>query len=315
MLSKSGAEVNDLSPQLRTTLNEAVAKQGKFVTFKFKISKPNPEYNFFGSAAAMDSEVDMSKGAGPRVIWPSWWDLQPVTYRIIDPGDKRRKRIGIVTQEDDEGNPIGFKRCSLREIDMGRRKLDMDNPDDVEMFMYLYMHPTLTGGIFKDKTLPDLIEIVNDAADAKTRGKRRSVKADAMYVANNMTEREMKDYACAKGWDEDQEPEILQDIIGNDAEKDPDTFKTFMESSNFPYRAEITRAEKNGVIHWLPMENKYTWSNGQVITAFGMIPDIDRLKEMAEWLISNKQGDEIFKRIKTLNRPKRVVAPVDDEED
>jgi hypothetical protein len=313
MLSKSGAEVNDLSPQLRKILDDAIADQGKYVIFKFKIAKPNPEYNFMGSSAAIDSEIDISRAPGPKLIWPAWWDLQPVTYRIIDPGDKRRKKIGIVTQEDDAGNPVGFKRCSLREIDMGRRKLDMDNPDDVEMFMYLFMHPLLVNGMFKDKNSADLIEIVNEAADAKKRGKRRSVKADAMYVANNMTDREMKDYACAKGWDEEQDPEILQDLIGADAEGDPDIFKTFMESSNFPYRAEITRAEKAGVIYWLPMENKYTWSNGQVITAFGLIPDIDRLKEMAEWLISNKQGDEIFKRIKTLNRPKKIVQPAEEE--
>lgn len=312
MLSKSGAEVNDLSPELRKIINEAVAKQGKFVIFKFKISKPNPEYNFIGSAAAIDSEIDMSK-QGPKVLWPAWWDLQPVTYRIIDPGDKRRKKIGIVTQEDEEGNPIGFKRCSLREIDMGRIKLDMDNPDDVEMFMYLFMHPLLTGGMFKDKTQADLIEIVNEIADAKSRGKRRSVKADAMYVANNMTEKEMLDYACAKGWDEDQDAEILQDLIGSDAENDPDKFKEFMESGNFNYRAEITRAEKSGVVHWLPMENKYTWSNGQVIVAFGKIDDMDRLKEFSEWLISNKHGDDIFKRIKTLLRPKRAEVPAEEE--
>jgi hypothetical protein len=308
MLSKSGAEVNDLSPELRKILDEAIAKQGKFVVFKFDIAKPNPEYNFMMNPIAIDSGMDMSKVAQGRKIYPAYYDLQPVTYRIIDPGDNRRKKVGIVTEEDKEGNPTNFKRCSLREMDMGRVKLDMDNPDDREMFMYLWMHPKLKGGMFKDKNEQDLIEIVNERADAKKRGLRRSDKADALYVSSHMSLGEMKDFACASGWEEDQEEEVLQDMIGAFAENDPAGFKEFFNSSQYPYRAEIMRAERNGVIHWLPMENKYTWANGGLITAFGKMDNLDRLKEMAEFLISNKNGDEIFKRIKGLNRPKREVV-------
>lgn len=304
MLTKSG-EFNDLSTQLQDIIRAKISQFGKKVKVKFRIAQKNPEHNFIGSAQAIESEVDLSQVGGPKFIYPAYWDLQPVTYRIVDPGDKKRKRIGLVKEENEKGHPVAFHRITLVERDRGVRQFDTDRPDEHDALIYLLLHPAHKGGMFHDDEYGDMFEIINEVADAKTRNRRRSDKADAMYVAANMSEKEIKDFACAIGWDENDEPELLADQIANMAESDHEGFKRFLEDSHYAYRAEIKRAENAGVIIWSPMENKYTWSNGQTIAAFGIQENLDRLKALSEFLESHKEGDAMFKRIKALLRPKR----------
>lgn len=278
----------------------------KKVTIKFNISQKNPEYNFIGGTAAIDSEVDMSQTTGPQRIYPACWDLQPVTFRIKDPGAKKRIKIGIVTEENPQGDPIGFKRIRLLEHERGIKILNQENPDDEDELALILLHPALKGGMFFDADYPEIMEIVNLAADAKTRNLKRNHKTDAMYVAANMNHKEIKDFACAMGWDENEDVDVLQDKISEMAEKQTDKFKVFIESSMYHHRAEITRAEKAGHIVWIPMENKYTWADGQLIAAFGKQEGpADRLKLITEWISSHRNGEDVFKRIKGLNRPEK----------
>jgi hypothetical protein len=310
MLTKAG-DFNDLSDQLGQLLTDKIAKLGKKVKFKFNISQKNPEHNFQGAQNGDGEDVEFISAVGPKRIFPSYWDLQPVTFRIVDPGDKRRKRIGLVKDLNDEGNPIGFRRITLMERDRGIRIFDPEKPDDLDDIAYLLLHPALKGGLFHDSQYGDLFEIVDDKADARTRNRNRSDKADVMYVASNMNLKEKKDFACAMGWDENEEEDILADRIMDMAENDHMAFKHFMEHAHFNYRAAITRAEKSGDIVWMPLENKYTWANGQTIAAFGMVDNLDRLKALAEFLQTHKEGDAMFKRIKSLVSNKKEKEPVE----
>lgn len=315
MLTSNGVKINDFSPELRAMLEKKVAdleKIGGKIKFKFNIAQKNPEYNFQGAQNGEGDEMEIIQAVGPKTVFPSYWTLQPVTFYIVDPGDKKKKRAGIVIEEDEKGNAIGFKRIVLTERDRGVKTLRFENPDDRDEIGLILLHPALKGGLFHDeKQYGNLIELVNETADAKKRTARRSDKADAMYVASRMDDKEIKDFACAMGWDEDEDISVLGDRIGEMAESDPEGFAKTMKHDHFQYRAAITRAEKAGEIIWIPLENKYTWSNGQTIAAFGKQDDLDRLKSLSEFLMTHKEGDAMFKRIKALTRGKREEKPVE----
>ena len=304
MLTKTGVDIvyNDLSTELRDTLKKEIAKYGKQVRLRFNIGKKNPEYNFPGQML-MDEDSGVTQHTAAKVIYPAYWELSPVTFSIIDPGDKETKRIGLVKELSERGNPQGFLRCVLMDRDRGIKVLDLEQPADIDMFCLLLLHPALKAGMFHNKQSGDLFEIINVAKEAEARSRKRSLKADAMYVAANMIDGEIRDFACSMGWDEDEDFQVLSDRVSEMAEFDHENFNKFMNSVDFACRAVITRAEKAGVIVFVGLENKYTWPNGQLIAAFERNDSRDRLKALAEYLMGSPKGDEIYKRIKKLTRP------------
>lgn len=304
MLTKTGVDIvyNNLSDELRATLKKEIAKYGKQVKLRFNIGKKNPEYNFSGQML-LDDESGLTQYTASKLIYPSYWELSPVTFQIVDPGDKETKRIGLVKELSERGNPQGFYRCVLLERDRGIKVLDLEQPADIDMFSMLLLHPSLKEGMFHNKQHGDLFEIVNVVKEAEARSRKRSLKADAMYVAANMTDGEIKDFACAMGWNEDDDFQVLADRVSEMAEYNHEEFNKHMNSVDFACRAVITRAERAGAIIFVGLENKYTWQNGQLIAAFERNDSRDRLQALAEFLMGSPKGDEIYKRMKKLLRP------------
>lgn len=279
MLKKSGTQVNDLSDQLSAEIQKKIDKLGKEVKFKFHISRKNPD--------------GMAQGTKAEFLYPSYWELKPITYDIIDPGDKKRKKLGLFIQEINFGNnriELQFDRIVLKERDRGILVLKTDKPDDIDKLGYLFQHPEF-GKVF---------DLIDETKEAKRKVSIRSDRRDALIVASNMSAQEVKDFAAARGWDENEEDAILQDRIQEMAENDTENFKNFMNETNISYRAVVTRAENNQIIEWNATEFKYVWaSSRELIAAFGR-QDKDRLDLMTDWLLTSKHGEEIFNKLKGM---------------
>ncbi len=282
MLTSSKEIINELSQQLLDTLQKKYDSLPAKLKYKFDVARRNPD----------------PQKTGGEVVYNSFWTLQPITFNILDPGDNKVKKIGLVKGHDNEGRPNDYERINLVERDRGIKTLNKIDLDTYNRFCYLELHPTNSGGKFKNPELGFLFELVNESKDAKNRDSVRKLKGDAMYVASNMSRQEELDFASAMNWDEDMDADVLHDQIGEMAEETPEAFKAFHEGADLGGKALVKRAENNGIIDWVPEEYKYVWSSTKdLIVAFGRSEGMNRLEQMNNWL-SNKPV--VLEKIKAL---------------
>ncbi len=260
---------------------------GRYIKYKFAIARRNP---------------DQELKTGGEYLYPLRWALTPVTYSITDPGDGMRKRIGIVDRLKEYGAADdGFRRVILEEQFRGILTLDMDNMRDQDVFMYLEMHPKLEGGQFRDNNEMAIFKHIDDVKEAKTSLSVKENRANAMFGASQMTTEEIKDFACAMGWEESEDISIMRDKIMTLADNDPDWFKNFINNKSIEYRAVIKRAMDNKIIAWQPVENKFVWaSNNQTIAILDRCEDGKVLERMSDWVITSKNGQDVYSKLKAL---------------
>src|SRR5882757_7277732 len=104
-------EYNNLSPDLRARLNKEREAVGRFVKYKFYIAHKNPD----------------GQNTGGEYLYPAAYTLTPVTYTIIDPGDKMPKLIGMAQSIDRYGQieEVRMNRITMPERLQGVLTLDL----------------------------------------------------------------------------------------------------------------------------------------------------------------------------------------------
>lgn len=281
-------DYNNLSPELRKRLTENREIAGKFVKYKFYISHKNPD----------------GQKTGGEYIYPQIYTLTPVTYTIIDPGDKTPKLIGMAQSIDRSRYPLEevvIKRIEVPERFQGILTLDMTYPEHWEMFEIMEMHPKLEGGMFRDKNIPAMFARVDDLKEAKTKLQRRELRSTALMVATRMQEKEVRDFAAAMNWNELEDLDILRDKLTKLADEDPEFFRKFVDDPAIEYKAILRRGLDANVIAWIPLENKFVWvSNGATVAMLERVEGDKYFDKMAEWFMVHKNGQETFKKIKSL---------------
>ncbi len=280
-------EYNKLSPELRERLLKQREIAGKTVKYKFYIAHKNPD----------------GQNTGGEYIFPAVYTLTPVTYTIIDPGDKMPKLIGLAQSIDRNGEyeEVRLNRISIPERFQGILSLDLSYPEHIEMFEYLELHPKMEGGILRDKNIPAMFARVDDLKEAKTKLKQRELRSTALMVATRMSEKEVRDFAAAMNWNELEDLDILKDKLTRLADEDPAFFQKFMDDPLIESKATIRRAIDANIIAWMPVENKFAWvSNGSTIAMLERSEGDKYLDQMANWLRAHKNGEEVYKKIKSM---------------
>jgi hypothetical protein len=195
----------------------------------------------------------------------------------------------------------GFRRIVLDEQYRGILTLDMEHQPDQDAFMFLEMHPKLEGGKFRDNNEMAVFSRIDDLKEAKTALTSKQNRANAMFVATQMTAAEVKDFACAMGWSETDELEIIRNNILEIADNDPEWFKNFLNNKSLEYRAVVKRAMDNNLIAWQPVESKFVWvSNGQTIATLDRVENNKVLDRMSDWIVSSKNGHEVYNKLKAM---------------
>lgn len=289
MLDQIGTKpiYNNLSPQLRDQLEKRAQEAGRYVKYKFAIARRNP---------------DQELKTGGDYLYPLRWALTPVTFNITDPHDRSRKRIALVDKLKEFGAPAdGFRRVRLDEQFKGVLTLDMEDMMDQDVFIYLELHPKLEGGMFRDNNEMAVFKHIDDIKEAKTSLTAMENRANAMFVTTQMTTEQIKDFACAMGWDESQDIAIIREKVMELADKDPQWFKEFVDHKSIEYRAVIKRALDNGILAWQPVENKIVWgSNNQTVAILDRCEDGKVLERMSDWVMTSKNGQEVYTKIKGI---------------
>lgn len=306
MLEKVGL-YNDLSEELRKILENKIASFGKKVRFKFNISNRNPD-------------PEQKSGA---MIWPHLWTLDPTTFDIIDPYEKRPnisrvKKIGMIDGIRDN-EPIEkpkFRRIRVGEQEKGIINLELDKIEDIESVMYLLLHPKLAEGMFANKNLRQIISLVDEKVVATEQRNQRIARKKATDVAAQMSDRDVINFSDAMSggdkekWESSQDIDILRNEIEILAETSPEFFNDLVEGKKIEYQAIVKQAINKGIISFDPGEYKFTWtSNTQTIAVLQPVSGKNEIEKLAEFFQAGGDKTEaIFKKIKSLLTEKPVVV-------
>jgi hypothetical protein len=282
------AHWNDFSPELRKKIEKELESYGRFVRFKFDIGKTNP---------------DVTKYNGPEV-WPFLYTLDPVTYNVTDKDEKREnksklKKVGIVSGVDEKGLPNQFKRVRLKEGQRGQIQFDTEKPEDVEVVVYLMLHPKNNGGLFQNPEQRPVFARVDEAKYATEKRTERTAKIKAQNAAMEMSEKDVRDFADAMMWVSTDELSVLRNRVEELAENSPVFFNELVEGKNVEYQAAVKKAMDKKIISFDPAEYKYIWcANQQPIVVLTPVADKNEVQRMAEWLMTG--GEPAYKKLKEL---------------
>jgi hypothetical protein len=260
-------------------LEEQAAKVGNKVRYRFDISSANP---------------DPEKYNGD-LVYPHIWTLPQRKFKILD-RDKKWKDIAIVKGKDEKGIPNKFGKIQVRGSGLGYLELNMSDPDHQDIFAILELHPRNKDGFFKDPNKPGKFVRIDELANAKNNRKERSARVDAMFLAANYSDQEVRDFASAMNWDESDPIEILRDRAEVLAEKDSPTFLNAINDGKTADKALIKRALNKGILSFDPLENKISWTESREVIC--VLERIDseghnEVYRMAEWLVLHKNGEKV----------------------
>lgn len=289
MLQSIDNKYNIISPKLREKLNQARKEAGKVVKYKFYIAHKNP---------------DGEQRASPELIYPMTYTLTPIKFSVLDPGDGLMKEIGLTHGKERQFGDIEdyvFRRVQVHERQQGLLSLDLSDPEQIEKFEYLEMHPKMEGGMFRDQRSPAMFVRIDELRESKTRLRDRETRSQALYVATKLTEDEIRSFAAGMNWEETQDLDILRDKVTNLADKDPDFFRKYLDDPKTEFKTTTKRAMDAGIISWIPVENKFIWAtNGVTIALLERADGSDFLDRMADWFMSHKNGPDTMKKLRGL---------------
>lgn len=286
------AHFNDLSPELRKKLQDRIGSFGETVKYRFDIERENP---------------DPEKYNG-KTIFPAIFTLDPIVFDIIDNLEKREdksraKKIGIVTNVDEKGIPNRFGRVRIHGKDKGVKTFDLTNPAEVSEVMFLELHPKVNGSLFQDKKRVAVVTRIDEEAEAKTEKERRDHRKKALLAADKMNEKQVKEFAAAMKWDENEKPAILRNKVEKMADETPELFNDLINSDAIKYQTIVSRALSANIIGYDPVNGRYVWSSNQMLIATLGVgdPTKNEVELFAEYLRTGGQkADEIFKKIESL---------------
>jgi hypothetical protein len=290
------AHFNDLSPKLRTELEQKVESFGKRVRYKFDITKPNPDPEKYNGA----------------FVYPNMYTLDPTKFTIQDPYEDRAdksktKNIGLVDDNflNDKGIPERFKKVRVSGSQKSILTLNLeDNRDDFYMAMLLELHPKNKDSKFASKTMHHMISRIDENAAAKEARTERSERLKALNVAQGMSDSELIDFADAMQWDSSDDIEILRNRTEELADSNPIYFNDFVQGKTIEYQSMIKQAINKGLISFDNAEYKFVWSgNQQTIAVLPPTGQKTNIEKMSEWMqTSGNKGDDFYKKIKALVR-------------
>jgi len=295
------AHYNDFSPKFIDELDKKIESFGNIVRYKFNIEKENPDKEFYNG----------------KTIFPQMYTLDPTVFNITDKYEDRSgksKSKTVASIKTAEMNQHGvliptFNKIRIKAGARGILRLDLTKDEDRDICRILELHPKLKGGEFADSARIPVVSRVDEVADATTARTERSARLIALNAVNEMSDAKIREFAAGMQWDDTQELEILRNQAETLADTDPVFFNDILKENTIEYRAIVQQAITKGIIMFDPAEYKFSWvGNKQPITVLSPVGEKTHIEKFAEFLKIGTQGQELFKKIKSLTNGKAEAA-------
>lgn len=271
-------EFNNISKQMRPELPKA----GTIVKYQFNIGNRDFE--------------------NPKKInYPPSFRI-PTIDRIYDSGKNEFVDIGVapVKAKDANGNETFRTKAFYLRGGQGLLALTIGKIEDDEMYEFLELCNRNGSNEKRDTSVPVLFTKIDNLKTAKENSRKRDVLTEALVFVKGMNEADMREFAAAKGWNEQEDYEILIDQVGEYARTFPKEFVDFQNDPAIKDKALIKYAITQNVIRHDVSTNKMHWSDtGATIAVLERQDGKTYIDAFADWLrTGGKKGDDVMSGIR-----------------
>lgn len=287
-------EFNNITKELQEKV-KPLAK-GDFVTYRL----PVPLHQ----DGIRDNEGNLIYKKKSDYTWPQ--STRIPTQDEIQDVDGTYKKIGVVKNYNPKTEEYSFFAFTVTGDSDGFFTVNQGNAAQERFYSYWELTDFNGSKEGRDKSKPIYFYRVDRKADAKTKAKMiDSLTEELMYVKNASKE-ELTTFANALAWDiAGKETEDLRNEMKIWVkEHEGQLTELFKNKEHLANKSLIQQAVHAGIIHYNPLENKYTNAKtGKDIASFTRIEGKNEADQLAEWLATHKDGEKTKAAIKGFLKP------------
>jgi len=232
----------------------------------------------------------------------------PANDTIFDPTSKEERTVnmGFVTSIGPGNSPI-YGEIWFDQQTMGHIILSGDRMRDRELFTYLMLCNYNASNKNRDSSRKAIFEKVDEGAMAESRNKAREARKEAMDMASEMTPAELREFVAGLNKDESQPEQVLRDIVGEVAEKDPELFMSMNSSEDRKIRAEVKYALQSKLISFDKSSRKFKWvaTGDEIVTIPRRTGNNNHLDGFVSFVKNHNNGPKVYEELKGLLGEKR----------
>lgn len=213
----------------------------------------------------------------------------PKDDHIFDPGAAKSGAYIDVGYE----HEIWFERRNL-----GMLRVTGGNKRNQELYQYLECCNYNASNEHRDTMINPIFERIDAVKKATTKRQSREYLRDALNIANEMSDDEVKTLISSLGKDEDRDIAVLRNEIEELAMKNPKSFITSSSNHQKQILATIKRAIDKKVIMYDSSQSRFVWgTNEEEILSTPRVNLKKRMNAFMEYVINTKQGQVVYDSI------------------
>lgn len=221
-------------------------------------------------------------------------------FRIWDPGANKGQGefvdVGLIRGKDKEGNVIPAPGTFIRGGKMG---LEGGIVANEELYEILELSDENESNPYRDKSVEPKFKRVDEVRDAEVRTRRRNDKLEALTYISSLNPEEARELAASLGWNEQDELTVINDKLGEFAEKEPKKLLDFLNDPMLKNRALIKIAETKGIIKFDRSTNRAVWgATDAPIASLDRADGKTEYDAMADWIAMHKDGNKTMENIR-----------------
>ena len=234
-----------------------------------------------------------------QVIMPSI-AFMPEVDRVYDKENDEYVDIANIKSLGVGGKPI-IEPVAFSKQTQGKMLLRGSKTGDREIFQYLMLSNYNKSNPNRDTSVNPLFELVEPTRIAKESREHRTLRRDAMNVAAELSEAEVREFISSMNKDAKRDMSILRDEIEVMAEKDPKGFIKLSKDKNKSIQANCKLAIDKKIIEFDKKTSSFLWvGTGETIVTVPRSSKSSYLQGFTNFVLSNKNGESVYQEVVKL---------------
>lgn len=178
---------------------------------------------------------------------------------IYDPTSSKRRQITManVTEEYFDGKFKIDHPAFRGGLSMGYKILRGDIPMEANEYQFLMLHDANGSNPNRNKNVPVLFELIDEARIAKDAKQKRDLKIDAINTARSLKDSDVKRMAASLNWDQEENIIVLRNNLESMAENDPEEFTRAINDRNKEMKIQVKEAFDEDIVFYDAMKRKF----------------------------------------------------------
>lgn len=250
-------------------------------------------------------EVDENGEKTGKRIYPASTRI-PTRDKIMDPETGDVIEIGVVLTVGKDKEVTKTKPYYAEGVNGGNILLTGGNIEHEELYEYFELCNFNESNENRDINVAPMFRRIDRKKEAVKEARKIDKLTAALVYVSDLHINDVRDFAASLNWNILEEPEVLRTDLRKFALENPDAFLRLVDDPHVKMKSELKRSFDSGFIKYDVHTHKVLWGhNDTTIATLDRIQGISYLDQFADWVRSNKNGDNIM-----LNLRKQIKGEI-----